>query len=103
MSQKNKQEAKKDITDIEYLETSIQTLSRVYQNAVKAIQSTNKLIKETREDRKVCKSPNVLAGIDALLKNLEQQKLKQNQDIKNIRVDLKHYTSIYKIMKRLDK
>lgn len=99
----SKQDSKKEISDMEYLERNIQTLTTAYRNCVKAVQATNKLIEETKNDQEICKSPNVLAGIQVLLKNLEQQKFKQNQDIKNIRFDLKHYASIYKIMKRLDK
>lgn len=75
----------------------------LYQNAVKMVKQTNTLIEETKIDKEACKSQNVLAGIEALLRNLDQQKQKINMDIKNLRHDLKHYSSIYKKIKRLDK
>lgn len=96
-------ELPKDLTDLQYLEISIQNITMLYQNAVKAIKQTNEFITQTKEDKKVCKCPNVVGGIEALLRNLDQQKLKINKDIKDLRHDLKHYSSIYKKIKRLDK
>ena len=87
--------------DLEYCEYSLGVLSRIYQDTVKAVKLTNDMIHEIELDKKVCKCVGVIQGADNLLRNLQQQKEAQNTHIKNVRFDLKHYSSIYKTLKRL--
>jgi hypothetical protein len=97
---KAKQKPREEWDDMEFIVYSLNLLTPMYKNALDAVKKTNLMIHEVELDKKVAKNGTVLAGIDRLLQGLHQEKAQHNQNIKNIRLDLKHYSSLYKKVKR---
>ena len=100
---RQQEKSREEWTDLEYLEQSIIIFKNIYNNVIEAVKQTNNDIQEIELDLRVCKSPHMITGGENLLKGFTAQKQQQNQHIKNIRLDLKHYSSLYKTLKRLDK
>ncbi|MFW9971335.1 MAG: hypothetical protein ACFFDF_14170 [Candidatus Odinarchaeota archaeon] len=98
----NELKALQSETDIQYLERSIHVLSEIHDNTVKAFKQVTHEIHEIEADKKVCTSKRVIHGIEALLKELHLQKAHHKSHLKNIKLDLKHYRSIYKKFRKLE-